>query len=126
MSRKRIYERPPAPTDEEILSYDNVPIAVAARYIGTPEATLRLALREERVPIIGFAVQGTGHLIYNISPGGLVRYKRQGGEIIPFEHGLDILVDKAEGKLGRALDKRINEKLTEMVELFKVYVSAAQ
>nr|DAG38972.1 MAG TPA: hypothetical protein [Caudoviricetes sp.] len=92
MSRKRIYERPPAPTDEEVLSYDNVPIAVAARYIGMPEASLRLALREERARHLGFAVQGTGHLIYNISPGGLVRYKRQGGEIIPFEHLQDVLV----------------------------------
>ena len=89
---KRKKAPPAVPTDEEILAYDNVPIAVAARYIGMSENSLRLALREERARYLGFAVMGMGHLVYNISPGGLVRYKRNGGEIIPFEHLQDVLV----------------------------------
>lgn len=100
--RARVHERV-VPTDEEILSFDNVPVAVAARYIGMSEASLRLALREERARHLGFAVMGEGKLVYNISPGGLVRYKRQGGEIIPFEHLQDVLVDKVIQEVNRRL-----------------------
>ena len=42
-------------TDEEIMAYDNVPIDVAARYIGWSSPTIYRALREERAPF-GFAV----------------------------------------------------------------------
>lgn len=83
--------KPSTPTEEEILSYDNVPIAVAARYIGMPEQALRLALREERARHLGFAVEGNSHMSFNISPGGLVRYKKEGGSIIPFEHIQEVL-----------------------------------
>lgn len=82
---------PSTPTEEEILSYDNVPIDVAARYIGMTEQSLRLALREERARHLGFAVEGNSHMIYNISPGGLIRYKKEGGSIIPFEHVQEVL-----------------------------------
>ena len=34
-------------TDEEIMAYDNVPIDVAARYIGWSSPTIYRALREE-------------------------------------------------------------------------------
>lgn len=64
----------PVPTDEEILSMDNVPVEVAARYIGSSTATLYEALQDERTPF-GWAVQGA-QWRYNISPGALVRYKR--------------------------------------------------
>ena len=64
-------------TDEEIMAYDNVPIDVAARYIGWTSPTIYRALREERAPF-GFAVcsEETGSWTYNISPGLLVKYKR--------------------------------------------------
>ena len=64
-------------TDEEIMAYDNVPIDVAARYIGWSSPTIYRALREERAPF-GFAVcsEETGTWTYNISPGLLVKYKR--------------------------------------------------
>ena len=81
---RRIHPKPPAPTDEEILYYDNVPLAVAARYIGWTEMALRLALREQRAPF-GMSVEGESRYTVNISPGGLVRYKREGGLLIPFE-----------------------------------------
>ena len=58
-------------TDEEIMAYDNVPIDVAARYIGWSSPTIY------RAPF-GFAVCSgeTGTWTYNISPGLLVKYKR--------------------------------------------------
>ena len=64
-------------TDEAIMAYDNVPIDVAARYIGWSSPTIYRALREERAPF-GFAVcsEETGTWTYNISPGLLVKYKR--------------------------------------------------
>lgn len=64
-------------TDEEIMAYDNVPIDVAARYIGWSSPTIYRALREERAPF-GFAVCSgeAGTWTYNISPGLLVKYKR--------------------------------------------------
>lgn len=74
--RPRTKERPPAPTDEEILSYDNVPVCIAARYLDWPEQTVRLALREGRATF-GVAVRDK-ELTYKISPGGLVQYKREG------------------------------------------------
>ena len=74
--RPRTHTRPPIPADAEILSYDNVPVAVAARYLDWPEATVRLALREGRASF-GIAVKDEA-LTYKISPGGLVKYKREG------------------------------------------------
>lgn len=57
------------PTDEEILGYNNVPVEVAARYIGASTATLYEALQDERAPF-GFAVLRASNWSYNISPGG--------------------------------------------------------
>lgn len=73
--RPRTRERQ-IPTDEEILNYDNVPVDVAARYLDWPEQTVRLALREGRATF-GVAVRDRA-VTYKISPGGLVRYKRDG------------------------------------------------
>lgn len=96
-------ERRTVPTDEEILSYDCVPVQVAARYIGMTESSLRLALREERARHLGFAVEGDSHMIYNISPGGLVKYKREGGTILPLEHVQDVLVGMVVNEVRRRL-----------------------
>ena len=64
-------------TDEEIMAYDNVPIDVAARYIGWSSPTIYRALRDERAPF-GLAVcsEETGTWTYHISPGLLVKYTR--------------------------------------------------
>ena len=66
----------PAPTTKEIMSYDNVPPDVAARFIGWSSPTICRALHEERAPF-GFAIKNhqTGTWAYNISPGLLVKYK---------------------------------------------------
>lgn len=64
-------------SEEAVLAYDNVPVDVAANFIGWSTSTLYYALQEERAPF-GFAVQreGSSSWTYNISPGLLVKYKR--------------------------------------------------
>ncbi len=69
-------------TDEEILSYNNVPVKVAAEYIGSTPHALYYAIQDGRAPF-GFAsvnedaktYSGRSYT-YNISPGLLVAYKR--------------------------------------------------
>ena len=70
------------PTDEEIMSYTNVPIEVAAKYIGWSSCNVAYALQQERAPF-GIAAQtgenpetGFPKYTYNISPGLLVKYKQ--------------------------------------------------
>lgn len=70
------------PTDEEILSYDNVPVDAAARYLGFSNNTIYYALQEERAPF-GFAVPRASDATYcglsytyYISPAKLVACKR--------------------------------------------------
>ena len=83
--RPRTKARLPVPTDSEVLAYDNVPVDVAARYLDWTEQTVRLALREARAPF-GVAIPGDKHaLIYKISPGGLVKYKREGAPVMSYE-----------------------------------------
>lgn len=80
---RRINPKPPAPSDDEILAYDNVPVDVAARYLDWPENTVRLALREGRASF-GTAIRNNG-ITHKISPGGLVRYKREGAPCMDYE-----------------------------------------
>lgn len=62
-------------TDERILSYDNVPINIAAQYLGASQQFVRVLLQRERAPI-GTAVQISGtKWTYHVSPGLLVEYK---------------------------------------------------
>lgn len=65
------------PTDAEILSYDNVPVPVAAAYLGCGVLTLREALQQGKAPF-GYAVRSGldgGKWMPQISPGQLVAYK---------------------------------------------------
>lgn len=68
--RPKTIETPPV-TDEEILALDNVPVSLAARYLGSSTATLYEALQDERVPF-GWAVQRNSNWAYHISPGGQI------------------------------------------------------
>lgn len=99
----------PIPTDEDILSQDNVPVEMAARYLGSGSNTLYEALQEERVPF-GWAVRRSGHWAYNISPGALVRYKREGLPMYKLADIQAILADEVvrlvDSKLG-AINKII-------------------
>ena len=81
--RPRTKERLPVPTDEEIWAYDNVPVDVAARYLDWTEKKVRLALREGRATF-GIAIKDRA-LTYKISPGGLVKYKREGIPCFDYE-----------------------------------------
>ncbi len=73
----------PRPTDEQILSYDNVPPVVAGSYLGTSSTTIIRALQQGRAPF-GWAAlnEDTGTFTYNISPGGLVEYKQHGNKTV--------------------------------------------
>lgn len=78
MARKTTVE---TPTDKDILSYNNVPVEVAAKYIGWSSCNVVRALQQERAPF-GMAAQtgvnektGVPSWTYNISPGLLVKYK---------------------------------------------------
>lgn len=100
MPRKRTT---PAPTDEEILRYDNVPVDVAARYIGWSTATIYYALQDERAPF-GMAVKSPkGGWAYNISPGALVRYKH--GELPAWR--LQEIIDTAAEGIEQVLQARM-------------------
>lgn len=62
-------------TDETILEYDNVPVCIAAQYLGTSQQFIRILLQQERAPI-GTAVQMSGtKWTYHVSPGLLIEYK---------------------------------------------------
>jgi len=63
------------PTDAEILSYNSVPVDVAAKYIGWSPCNVVFALQQERAPF-GIAARTGCAWTYNISPGLLVKYKR--------------------------------------------------
>lgn len=102
MARPKTDMTPP-PTDQEILAYDNVPVEVAAKYIGSSTATLYRALREERVPF-GWAVEHKGgQWSHNISPGALVKYKH--GELPMYK--LREVQELAADGIERILDERM-------------------
>lgn len=100
--RPRTRERPPVPGDDEILRYDNVPVDVAARYLDWPEQIVRLALREGRAPF-GLAVKGRA-LTYKISPGGLVKYKREGVPCFDYETILGMVRAAVSGTIQAEMD----------------------
>lgn len=107
----------PPPSDAEVLSFDNVPVEVAARYIGMSPPTMYAALQDERVSF-GFAVENkqTRTWTYNISPGGLVKYKREGNPIIRLGDLRDLLTD--------FVGEYIDAKLSGLSKVIQVVMSA--
>lgn len=101
----------PPPSKEEISGYDNVPVALAAKYIGWSSPTLYRALQEGRAPF-GFAVESNGgSWSYNISPGLLIRYK--GGDLPTYR--LKEVEEIAVDVIRRLLEERLSaarERLT--------------
>ena len=84
------------PTDDEILTYDNVPVPVAAAYLGCGTISLREALQQGVAPF-GYSVKGEADgSKWNpqISPGLLVGYKN--GTIPVFKAGNIISLLSAE------------------------------
>lgn len=97
------------PTEQDILSYNNVPLEVAAQFIGWSSSTITKALIQERAPF-GVAVQtgvneksGRPSYAYNISPGLLVKYKN--GEL-PTWRLNEVLKLAADG-IEEILDRRM-------------------
>lgn len=81
MANQKNRERAPI-TDADILAYDNVPVPIAAQYIGWNANKLYYALQDHQVPF-GFVAERESTAracgaswTYNISPGLLVAYKR--------------------------------------------------
>lgn len=98
------------PTDDEIMAYDNVPVAVAAKYIGWSSCNVANALQQERVPF-GCAAKtgerqetGISTYTYNISPGLLVAYKH--GTIQAWRLGE--LIQLFEGSVSALIDRRLD------------------
>lgn len=95
---------PQTPTDAEILSYNSVPVEVAAKYIGWSSCNVVFALQQERAPF-GIAARTGGSWTYNISPGLLVKYKR--GELQAWRMCEFLKLLKAETRL--AADEYLRE-----------------
>lgn len=88
MANQKNRERAPI-TDADILAYDNVPVPIAAQYIGWNANKLYYALQDHQVPF-GFVAERESEKracgaswTYNISPGLLVAYKRGTLTVIP-------------------------------------------
>lgn len=88
MANQKNRERAPI-TDADILAYDNVPVPIAAQYIGWTPNKLYYALQDHQVPF-GFVAERESEKracgaswTYNISPGLLVAYKRGTLTVIP-------------------------------------------
>lgn len=110
------------PTEQDILGYNNVPLEVAARFIGWSSATIRKALIQERAPF-GVAVQtgvgkgGFPSYAYNISPGALIKYKN--GELPTWRlnevlklaaDGIEEILDHRMGAVAELLTARPERK----------------
>lgn len=90
MANQKNRERVPI-TDADILAYDNVPVPIAAQYIGWNANKLYYALQDHQVPF-GFVAERESTAracgaswTYNISPGLLVAYKR--GTLVTIPRG---------------------------------------
>lgn len=69
-------------TDADIRAYDNVPVDVAADYLGVYPERLRRALKDNKLPAVGVSIDG-GKSMFIISPGGLVNWKNGNIVIAP-------------------------------------------
>jgi hypothetical protein len=64
------------PTDEQILAMDNVPVRLAAKYLGLSLTSTYYGLQQHVFPF-GTGIQNPGgKWTYQISPGLLVAYQR--------------------------------------------------
>ena len=114
MSRKMTVQ---TPTDEDVMAYNNVPVDVAAKYIGWSSCNVGWALQQERAPF-GMATQtgvnkktGRPTFSYNISPGLLVKYKV--GELQAWR--LNEVLQLAADGIEQILDSRM-EAVAELIK----------
>lgn len=86
------------PEDAEILAYDNVPIQVAAAYLGCGVSSLWEALQQRRAPF-GYASKGGAEgskWVPHISPGQIVAYKNGTLPTVDEEKIVSMLTDAVE------------------------------
>lgn len=114
------------PTEEEILSYTNVPLEVAAKYIGWSSCNIATALQQERAPY-GHAAQtgvsrDTGYptYTYNISPGLLVAYKRGNMEAWKLGQLAKVIAAEFGAMIDEKMDSMLKTHLAEMVRRMTV------
>lgn len=94
----------PKPTDEEIMSYDNVPAEIASKYLGWSGQAVRAALRQGVVPF-GSASQpsGTAWSFY-INPILLVKCKHGEIPLYQLEKAQAVLIECVEAFLDAKLE----------------------
>lgn len=107
MSRKVTAQ---TPTDQEILAYNNVPVELAAKYIGWSTCNVYYALQQERAPFGTAARTGESSWTYSISPGLLIAYKR--GDLEAWRLGELVKVLRTE------INELIDSRLAEIVGIF--------
>lgn len=92
------------PSDDEIMAYLNVPYAVAAKYIGWSDVSLRYALQEQRAPF-GMAAQNpeTGTWSYNIMPAALIKYRHGELEYYRLNDLIKIICEAIEREMSKRL-----------------------
>lgn len=97
--------------EKEIWSKKNVPVALAAQYLGMSSDTIYAGLQEERIPF-GFGIyrKSTETWTYHISPGALVKYRN--GEL-PFYRLKEVQQTFIEG-----VEKVINAKMSMIRQMF--------
>lgn len=85
------------PTDAEILAYNNVPVAVAAAYLGCGQGVVQNALKQRRAPY-GYAVENkdTHTWKYQVSPGLLVKFKNGDLHEFPLDELVEQIVNKVD------------------------------
>lgn len=77
------------PTESDIRSYRNVPVSVAARFLGIGEETLKKGLVDEDFPFGRFIQTGAERGTYQISSSALINYFEYG-------YGVTIVGDRSD------------------------------
>lgn len=109
------------PKDEEILSYTNVPVSVAAAYLGISSQTVRDGL-SQRIAPYGYAIQNqqTGTWTFHISPGALVNYQNGVLNGLNLTNAIEIMATEIERLLSARSMAALEVLATEFLEVNKI------
>ena len=100
------------PTDAEIMKYRNVPVEVAAKYIGWSTSTLTNAMKHGTAPVGMVSQNENGGFSYHISPGNLVKYMNGELPIYRLNEVIKLIADGVE----EVMDTRV-DNLRQLLEL---------
>lgn len=70
-----LYARPQTDIESDIQRHNNVPVSLAAEYLGISEVFVRYGIRASILPIGTYMKRGE-RCAYHISPGKLLAYQR--------------------------------------------------